>query len=131
MCVFLFCCPNVHYNKKKVMSQVKHVFGISMQKGEFFEMLVIFFENVSDTHWQSVVLSIICMVILFGLKTWKKHPNWKYSQQSKFIPGALITVIFATIYTWTTDNTDKFKVFLVCLFLYFFFANHPNKHNYT
>ena len=105
------------------MSQVKYVFKISMDKGVLGEMIVGFFKNVGDMHWQSLVLSLICMSFLFGLKMWKKHPNWKYSKQSKFIPGPLIILVLATIYTWSTDNTDNFKVlyYIFCVFFVTFF----------
>ena len=35
------------------IGQIKHLFRIEIDRGEFFEMLIEFFEHIKNTEWQS------------------------------------------------------------------------------
>ena len=92
------------------MSQIKHCLKISIKRGEFVEMLVDLFANIGDTHWQTLLLSLVCISILLFIKIWKKKKNWTGNKYAKFIPGALIVVVFSTLFSYLIGDDELFNI---------------------
>ena len=92
------------------MSQINDLLRIQLKGNSFFEMIWNLFKyQIYKIHIPSMILSIFCIIILLIIKIIKK----KYKKKNKYIryiPSALIIVIFGTIISYTTRNLYKFKI---------------------
>lgn len=72
------------------LSQLKHLFGISMPKGErLHEILLAAAQNISNTHWLTLGIGIGAIALIQGLKKWKKS-----------FPGSLVAVVLGILLVW-------------------------------
>jgi SulP family sulfate permease len=72
------------------LSQLKHLFGISMPRGErLHEILGAAWQNLSNTHWLTLGIGLGAIALIQGLKKWKKA-----------FPGSLVAVVVGILLVW-------------------------------
>jgi MFS superfamily sulfate permease-like transporter len=93
------------------ISQLTFVFQVEVHGEQVIEKLITFFEHLPDSHGNSVILAVLCMIFLLLIKYWMK-PNGKIpgSKYAKFIPSALILVIVATSISYSLGPSTGFDI---------------------
>ncbi|XP_064609338.1 prestin-like [Liolophura sinensis] len=98
-----------------VTSQVKHVFGVKVPRynGAFkvIQTWIAFFGNISTTNVAALVMSLICMVVLYLIKI---QVNQRYKSSLRIpIPIELLVVILGTVASHFGNFNDKYDLNIV------------------
>ncbi|MGB5356706.1 MAG: sulfate permease [Eudoraea sp.] len=73
-----------------IFSQLKHLFGLSMEGSNKFHLLVLnFFTAIESINWVTLGVGAIGIFLLIGFKKW-----------SKKIPGILLVVVLGTLFAY-------------------------------
>eukprot|EP00049_Salpingoeca_infusionum_P026090 m.23628 g.23628 ORF g.23628 m.23628 type:complete len:655 (-) comp8521_c0_seq2:452-2416(-) len=90
------------------LSQLKHVLGIpSERSSHVHEVLKYTFQNIKETNWRTVLISLGTMAILL---IWKYPPSHKkmqwFKKYFKPFPSAMLVVIIFTSMAYKLDLTE-------------------------
>ncbi|XP_005106268.2 sulfate transporter [Aplysia californica] len=96
-------------------SQVKYVFGLKIKRfPNLFQIIntyVAIFENIPDTNVATLILSVICMIILYIVKV---HVNMRYKTKLKMpVPIELIVVVASTLASHYGEFHDRWGIKVV------------------
>eukprot|EP00762_Andalucia_godoyi_P004662 ANDGO_03523.mRNA.1 Sulfate transporter 4.1 len=81
-------------------SQLKYLFGLKFKSSEnFFAVLADTVGHMGGINWAAVIMSVICLLILFAIKKSKKR-----------IPGPLIVVVLGITITYAAELHVKFNL---------------------
>jgi len=95
------------------LSQMKFIFNVYVQGGGFLVMIKSLFQNISNTHINSLLLSIGSIAFLLTFRTLKKTFNTqKYESKCKnimvilikYFPSELIMVIIGILIVYFSEN---------------------------
>ncbi|GKX51722.1 SulP family inorganic anion transporter [Budvicia aquatica] len=75
-----------------VVGQIANILGLSALPSDLIESLIALPGKIAGTHWLTLALSTVCLVILFILKALR--PGW---------PAPLIVMTLATLLSWQLD----------------------------
>ncbi len=77
-------------------SQVKHLIGVAIPRGEFFETAGELVRHLADAHSLTLAIGLGSVAILLGLKRWAER-----------VPGALVVVVATTVASVLFDFEDR------------------------
>nr|XP_022321583.1 solute carrier family 26 member 10-like isoform X1 [Crassostrea virginica]XP_022321584.1 solute carrier family 26 member 10-like isoform X1 [Crassostrea virginica]XP_022321585.1 solute carrier family 26 member 10-like isoform X1 [Crassostrea virginica] len=96
-------------------SQVKYVFGLKIPRfPNLFQIIYTYkaiFENIAQTNYVTVIISAICMVILYIVKV---HINQRFKHKLKIpVPIELLVVIAGTLLSYFFNFKTEYNVKIV------------------
>lgn len=75
-----------------IVNQISKVFGFASPSSELIERIYALPANLLNSHWPTVGISLLTLLILFGVRY--VRPNW---------PAPLFAVVLITALTWAAD----------------------------
>lgn len=92
------------------ISQAKHLLGYDVKKSHSIqEYLESIFSNIEDLHWETLLFSILWLVLLFGSKTVAK--KWKRLSLLKAMAPLIVTLLGTLIvYAGRLDKEADIKI---------------------
>ncbi len=80
-------------------SQMKHVLGVSIPRGDFLSTLSALWQALGDVHGPTLAMGLGGVAIMLAARHVSRQSGWN-------IPGAMLAVAMATLMTWLLNLDD-------------------------
>ncbi|AVH25539.1 SulP family inorganic anion transporter [Nocardia cyriacigeorgica] len=79
-----------------IIGQVPKLFGIEKEPGNFFEQAWGVIRHLGDTHWRTLLVGLLSLVVVLGLQRWLP-----------LVPGSLLAVLLGIAAVTVFDLDDR------------------------